>query len=476
MNRKLLCMTGIVILIFLFSCDVVVENKTCSLTITLPAVNRAPGTRAPIYTRPGTYYARVYLLFNRELFRLGKDTDFIERKLSGDQRRETIEHIPAGYPYKLWLGVGTKEFNGDFDAFDVQFYAESEDFRLVADRENPVHVDLLESPFIKAQNLLGRYVGGAAAQGASPDNIYAATRTNVYRGTFDAAPDPDTLTMTMNPQSFSGYSINSLTEGYRYTGAGAPPACLYINTNRNVFTWDGGGSFSSAFIANLGQVNILRSLAYDDSDDNVCFFFQRNGGLGGIEWDQAVPARRDWVHVNYRRYFKGEIVHDFVVSDTANDSNVYFATAIGAFRIPESLIEDYDAEINPKVNLLRAAQFFKVRQGKKELHIYALCYDAVNNVMYLGTENGLWRIGIPSIIGGTPTLVPGTERNRIYIAKINIYRAYASKTYLFIQDNAGNLVHTYPFVAGLPGAVTSMDWDGNNLLISGTEGLVVLPL
>ena len=86
-----------------------------------------------------------------------------------------------------------------------------------------------------------------------------------------------------------------------------------------------------------------------------------------------------------------------------------------------------------------------------------------------------WWPDPPIIETPQPELLEDTQNRRIFIILINTgYRAYASLTYLYLQDKLTDDVVSLPFVAGMPGKIATMDWDGNTLVIAGTLGLVTL--
>ena len=180
---------------------------------------------------------------------------------------------------------------------------------------------------------------------------------------------------------------------------------------------------------------------------------------------------------NYSEVLKDQLVWDFFVTENIAPYNGgFFATALGTLKVPQSIIDTYSA--GNEVYLMSRVAFFKVTNDDgDEIPIVSLGYDSELNIVYMGTLKGLYYadIGTTTPLAATPQLLEETEGKRIYIILINdTYRAYASLTYLFLQDKLTDDVVSLPFVAGMPGEIATMDWDGNTLVIAGTLGLVTL--
>jgi len=490
MMKKILYYTGI-ILMFLyilvqFSCLPPMEQVKTGIELVVP-------TRQ-IYTIPGEeYYAQVYLLIDRELFRLGTNTDYVEQGLdeAADQESIIVENIPAGR-YVLWLGIGIKTANG---AFNVQKYYESQEFELVAGSTVRLYALLLDCPFDKALNILGENINGVVVNniGGAEDDLYASGPKNLYyfdTQTFGEAayhtPDPDfDVTELYDETDITLYTINSLSEGLNYTG-GVPQNYLFLSTTRGISKWNGSGVFDDNYSYQggnsygLGRVNVLKTLALADGN-NVCAFFQRSGGLGGVYEDSGFPTLAEWVNVDFSRLLKGELVWDFCVTDDLTYNCGYFATPLGALRIPKALIENYTSSVGFYF-LRRRNQFFGIQDSNNnKLPILSLGYDSDGSrTLYMGTQEGLYSGIIPANGIDFPpvasiTIVNGTENTRIFRILLNdTYRAYISNTYLFFQQKSTGNIVPIPYVAGIPGEISAIDWHGNTLVMSGTLGVVTL--
>ncbi|MBN2536225.1 MAG: hypothetical protein JXB88_25310 [Spirochaetales bacterium] len=479
---KKLCFTGIIFLvvplIVLVSCFTLLEEKPEGIEISIAPTRQ-------IYTEPGDYYAQVYLLVNKGLIPLGKKTDYVEKNLDkqADQNRIVVENIPAGR-YVVWLGIGTKRpENG---AFNVQYYYESEEFELVAGSTTKISCTLLDCPFDKALTILGENINGAVIDsigGQPAQTLYASGPKNLYSfsGTYHG---PDfTVTEVFDASDFPNYSINSVSKGLNYTGTGAPENYLFLSTTQGISKTNGLNTIDNTFSVELGEINVLKSLAYPDGN-NVSVFFQRDGGLGGVYQD-GPPANLDWADADYSDMLKDQLVWDFCVTDNLEGMGIdncgYFATVLGTLRIPQMIIEDY--EEGNEVYLMEQAEFFAIKdKNNHEIPIFSLGYDPdeitpANSTLYMGTYKGLYSalVGTITPLNGKPELLEETKGTRIYMVLLNDdYRVYMSQTYLYLQEKSSDDVVSLPFVAGLPGVISAMDWDGNILVISGSLGIVAL--
>ncbi|MBN2442528.1 MAG: hypothetical protein JXJ04_14330 [Spirochaetales bacterium] len=456
---------------FLVACHAPMDGKSEGLEIALPM--------AQIYTLTGEeYFAHVYLLVGNELFPLGGSNNYVEKGLDeeADQEIILVENIPAGQ-YSLWLGIGTKR--AENGAFNVHYYYESSEFELVAGSTTHIDCVLLDCPFDKALNVLGENINGAVINtiGANPTTLYASGPKNLYSfsGVYNG-PDFNVVEL-YNETDFPNYSINSVSKGLNYTGVGAPTNYLFLSTTIGISKWDGNATIDNTFSAGLGEVNVLRSLAYPDGN-NLSVYFQRNGGLGGVAQDALTPT--DWVNVDYTEFLKDQLVWDFCVTDNLTNNAGYFATALGSLRVPQIILENYTE--GQEVRLMSQVDFFSIIDSntEEEIPIISLGYDAATTSLYMGTFKGLFHAQVPDIdtsepLSETPVLLEETAGKRIYMVLLNnTYRAYASNTHLFLQEKLSGNVVSLPFVAGLPGDISAMDWHGNTLIISGNLGLVAL--
>lgn len=464
----------IVFILVMFSCFNPMEEKIDGIEIRIPS--------RQIYTRSGDYFIQVYLLIGTELFPLGDGTDYVEQELDeeDDQNRVVVENIPAG-TYILWLGIGTKMSNG---AFNVQYYYESEEFELVAGSTTRLTADLMDCPFDKALNILGENINGIvinSISGQPADTLYASGPANLYSYSGNYNGPDFNVTEVFDESDITSYTINSVSKGLHYTGTGAPENYLFLSTTTGISKTNGLDTIDDTFSDGLGQMNILMSLAYQDGN-NVVVFFQRDGGMGGVYQDDQP---KEWVYVDYSEMLKDQLVWDFCVTENleeivpGQDNCGYFATALGALRIPQTFVEEY--EEGDDVNFMTFGEFFEVKVDGEEIPIVSLGYDPApapaESELYMGTFKGLYyaEVGTTTPLNGKPDLLDETDGTRIYIVLLNgDYRVYVSQTYLYLQEKSSDDVVSLPFVSGMPGVISAMDWNGNTLVISGSLGVVTL--
>jgi hypothetical protein len=455
------------ILITFFSCVPPAEERSEGLAILIPT------EQIGVIIPNENYFAHVYLLIGDELFPLGNGTNYVEQpiNLEGNQESIVVENIPAGM-YTLWLGIGIKREEND--AFNVQYYYESDIFELIAGSTTHIDAAMIECPFEKALNVLGENINGVVM---FPPTLYASGPKNLYSysGVYNG-PDFD-VDVNFTEANFPDYSINSVSRGLDYTGVGTPGNIVFVNTTTGISKWDGSTFPDSNVSTNLETTDVLRSLAYPDGN-NLSIYFQRNGGLGGVYQEADPPT--DWVVVDYSEFLKDQLVLDFCVTDNLTSNAGYFATAIGALRVPQFVLENYTE--GDEFNLMSQVNFFSIIDSGtgEEIPIVSLGYDAADQDLYMGTYEGLFYGAVPdgttdAITPGTITLLGETAGKRIFMVLLNpAYRVYVSNTYLFLQDRGTSEVISLPFVAGLPGEISAIDWDGNVLIISGSLGLVTL--
>ncbi|NOY09003.1 MAG: hypothetical protein GXP33_09190 [Spirochaetes bacterium] len=141
-------------------------------------------------------------------------------------------------------------------------------------------------------------------------------------------------------------------------------------------------------------------------------------------------------------------------------------------------------------DLMDYADFFSVTDSKGEIPIVSLAGYTSGSDAYLiiGTERGAYTVKLTEsdteqVFDTNKTLDPVTGTAGYNITKIAVtsanHIAMLSDRDLFISD--GSTVTHYPFNSGLPGTLTpsglpgkltDLTWNGTELLISGTEGLV----
>jgi hypothetical protein len=195
--------------------------------------------------------------------------------------------------------------------------------------------------------------------------------------------------------------------------------------------------------------------------------FQRPKGFGGVsvvEADKGDPSLWSWVDVDQLEdSLSSELVQDF----SLYGDYVYFATAIGAFKIAKSTIEDGTAD-----DFIVPANFFTV---DSEALIYSVEVNEATGFLYIGTADGVYRVaidgatGLPNTAGAVP--ISGTEGygfTAVSVSDSDDYAAFLSSYDLFVYNRVTGELASVPFYAGLPGLLTDFAWNGNTLYLSGT--------
>jgi hypothetical protein len=470
-NLKYISIGLILVLISIVSsCDMGQGEDTNNITLTLPSIDNLR------LSANGDDYARIYLFSFDEIFPLEEGNDYKEFPLSSNQQSVTLEDIPAGTDYRLMLSIGTKPDTG---GFDVEYYGDSSPFEITPGNTTRVNIALNECAFSKAREFIGKNVTGIVID---ITDLYVSTEDEAYRLAFN-----DTtyvFTITGGPQTFPGYTINSIGRGLGYNDntplpPDIPDFLIFVNTDRGIITWDGASTTNYDFSEDLGEVPILKSCAFS-VDNHVAVYFNSTGGFGGAYQDAAEddPNPHVWINIDQGGYFLRQPVFDItVVEPPSFEDSAYFAANFGSYRLTRKLVETY---IGGDADYMGMADFFDIITGGKQIAVLSLGFH--ENTLYIGTEKGLWQADMGDVdqeaIVTSPVRIPGTEDAEIIlIAAGYSHVAFCSPYYLYIYNKTTEELSSYPFVAGLPGEISDMEWyNPYRLILSGTEGLVALPL
>ena len=324
---------------------------------------------------PGDCYARVWLVADNKIYPLREDRKFAEIPLAADANPEiqlTLEHIPVGPTYRVWLALGREQSGG---WFYTDGWAESQAFKLNPGENTRVpfsEEDLANTIFQPVWDLMGKSLKGVVVD--SFGTIVTADEQTVYSEfnpltTFASTPVPD------------GYTVNSLDAG---VDVNTPDRVLaWLNTDRGMVPFN-DLSFDTAFSSNLDPVAVLGSAARETSGGSTAWFF-RDGGLGGAYIDLDIawnPASWQWVNLSSGRVY--DCIADF-------PGNGFFATAEGAFRLPLEFLLDATPSIDEhKITLDTPAKVFS--------------WGLINqfgdgDTLLMGTADGAWSVQMNS---GTP--------------------------------------------------------------------------
>jgi len=412
--------------------------------------------------------ARVYLLADGRLFSAGGGVPFtaeVPYSFSG-QTQVSIQGLPVGPQYQALIGIGQLSA-GVFSPFE---YCKSGLFQVSPGTDTTVEVSY-PSPinsfngiFISSE-LMGRNLKGVVD--AAGMNAYTAEEAKLHLAylyyddvlfqyvlssdeAYDLVADP-------NGEGVGSFRINGLSDD----GAGLTPDAFISAPSGVLPFYDSDGMrFLPAFSSALGgDKDILESASFLDGAD-YAFFFRRAGGLGGTRVGQLETGNYgswSWVNLDVPGLL------DLAVSD----NNAYFAATGGAFALPPAFLTDSTPTLAEHRTSFSAPA-----------PIVSLDFLPSSSTLFMGTTNGVWEAYVDEATGisvGTPSLIPGTEGQRIEHIAVSRYnpsvnQAFLSNYWLYLRYYGS--VYEIPFFAVLPGKPTGMAWDSSGVLyISGTEGL-----
>jgi len=414
---------------------------------------------------PDDRYARVWLIADNKIYPLREASKFVEIPLAANSNPEiqlTLEDIPVGPAYRVWLALGREQSGG---WFLTDGWAESQSFKLAAGENTRVpftEEDLFAiTPFQPVWELMGKSLKGVVVD--QFDTIVTAEWEAVY----SASGGPSSFASTTVP---GGHAINSLDAGI---DVDSPDQVLaWLNTNRGIVPFN-DLTFDTDFSSSLGSVSVLGSAARETSGGSTAWFF-RDGGLGGAYIDLDIawnPASWNWANLESERVY--DCITDF-------PGNGFFATSGGAFKLPREFLLDSSPSIDEnKVQLDTPAKVFS----------WGLVDQfGDGDTLLMGTADGAWSVQMnDGVFQGAAVREPNTAGHAIRLIAVAdyppVFKAYLSDSDLFIWNGAAGSWSRFPLCAGLPGKITGMAWLRivtvpviDYLIVSGEEGLVYLVL
>jgi hypothetical protein len=459
MKKAIICIAVALSVVLLASCYWVSGFNSGSVRLDLSAL----GSKG-LYDR----YARIWLVADKKIYPLGQDKDYIQKLIPGyEEVTVTLEDIPVGPTYRVWLSVVTQEVDG----FSTYKWAESVAFPLSAGSEVAVIFDvgdLNSSPFtpiIDTDGELTRLDKGLKDVESYFGTIYATDGAKLYEITsFNTSPYIVSIDAPAN------HVINSVSKGINGSLLDSPVA----NTNRGIVSYNGDGSFDPPppVSDSLGSLSVLNSAVgyYPGSFDPVLFFRSAYSWGGTAPYVEASPGDFIWLNQSSGKVFDLQVTNDL-------SGYAYFATENGAFRFQGEYLAKLTSGETPNVDDYKDA----FRAPARILSLGLM--NPEGEMLLMGTENGVyeaWTIWGPEIIS-TPYIVDGTQGYRIRKIATNsspAFAAYLSDAYLFVWDGNQGILEKYPLCAGFPGRITGMTWyytavSGDCfLIIAGDEGLV----
>ncbi len=387
----------------------------------------------------------------------------------------TLSNIPVGN-WAVLVSAGTTDASGNFVTTDYNWPYPV--VSVAAGVDNPVSVTLQPSP-ITPTSIFGTNAPGVVNVGGT---IYSATGGQLYTVSGTTASAISGVTAP------AGVHTNSLSWGWANGPTGGVVQSVFINTTQGIYYYNGSPSALSDLAAS-NPISILLSAAFEDSTSNLqpVILEANSAGFGGIYVSSTPYTSSMWVNVNLSSQAGINPIYDLTTTQntqTFGASYAYLASKIGAFQISSSIVTAGSANAG---NMAKA-NFFTVPDGSAILSLNALGNSNGGGNLYIGSTSGGWSATLTesntapqtsSPISGQ-TKVAATQGDSIVkIASANVGSvaplylvAFLSQYVLYLYNPQTANVKTYPFSAGLPGAISGLAWSatGPTLYISGRSG------
>lgn len=436
------------------SCSFETGSKSGSLSLNFARVGSGSADQARVW---------VYLS-NVLIPNTAGGTDYYAASLTDGSGSVTIEELPPGSAYRIVVVVGTAA--GD-SLTDVSRYGSSAAFTVNAGTDTTVSLGLKGMTVEKA--LGGENVKSVVVYNASGTKVSAATASSIFTGS--------TIAFGTEALVEAGHAINSLSVAL--SKSGTADTLLVNGTNGvtengvdDIGTWDGGTA-----------PNVLQSGGFiPGGEDQPVYFYQAAKEFGGL----IATGENQWVSIKLDMPgISGRPILDFFVSDGGvidGDIFGFFATrVVGALRMSSSFIdqpEDFDY-LGAILGKDPSLSFFEneAAWGKNLPTVQAFGYAGdTTKTLYVGTRNGVYQTKAAfgtAALSGAAALVPGTRGLDITkIATNPSGAAFMAASDVVVLRNG--LVYRLPFIKSLVGTVNDIAWNGDDLLVAGSAGLIRL--
>ena len=476
------------VIVTLAGCYVGLDDGAGSVGIPLPDP-RTVSEGAP------AEYARIFILNGAIVLEVGEETPYKEFDLS-PSANETLEEatvgpVPAGDGYRVVLVFGNYEEGAGGDEYFVPSdYALSDPFTVYGGQATAVDVELGPTPFDAAGGTLGLNLVGIMWDGdVDGDDLYVATPDELFVG------DLGTLNFGSQETLPTGETANSISRG-ALEGVGPVP---WVNTDQGLLPYDtSGGGWQQDFDTGKGFAGAVTDSGAYILGTTLYGYVQFDGGLGGVR--DTVGSAEEWMQpADLADLVAGEPIYDLAVQydSTAPDGGeVYgwFATKLGAFRMPKSLLEDSDMypDLTVAQEVFERSDFFEIMiNGTKAIITdIAVGYDGAST-LYLGTPRGAVRVSDLSGFTSDPEpdfelsgeLIAGTEGLIVEdIVMVGSYVVVLTNHFVVYSDDDGSTFSDpIPVYASqLGGEVTDMFVVDSALadlaILAGNGGVALLPL
>jgi hypothetical protein len=480
-------------------CYVGLSGGAGSVGIELPEPRIVAGTDP-------AQYARVYVINGPSLLSVGGDAPYREVELDttdGERVTESsVGPVPAGSGYRVVLVFGDYQTGADdADVFVPSHYAVSDEFSVYAGQATSTETLSPEvTPFVAVggSSMLGQPLVGIVYDGS---DLYTATAGTLYRATNASPGDADpTAGVTFNlSYSPAGKTINSISLGALDSDLGPDGATVWLNTDTGVLPFDNlNEQFEDEFDSNSGgvdQVSILDSGAIFIDPDGigggeplaVYGYLQFDGGLSGVR-DRDGGFQPEWLEpIDLSDFVVGRPIYDLAVYNDGTSIDAFFATKLGAFRMPQVVLDPAEPSgpgdeppYDTAQEIFNVSDFFEVTiDGTKATITQVAVGDADDPSLYLGTPRGAVEVADVGQVGGDSlalpgSVVPGTANLIVEdIAIINDYVVILTNHFLVYSTDAGATFERVPVYASSAGEVSGvlLDSVGGVVLLSGSHGL-----
>ena len=463
-------------------CYLALDNGSGEVGILLPDP-RSVSESAP------AELARIYVLNGPNLVPVGDGTDYAEFELApaeGESLTEaTVGPVPSGGGYQVVLVFGNEvTITADEEIPDVGGtgfvpvdYAVSGVFSVNAGEATVTDVSLAATPFvtIDGADTLGEEISGIVL---ATGDLYIATETSIL------VADGD-----LNIDTVIGLSPGEVATGISYGAVNAGDAA-YVNTNFGVVPIRNGVpdlSFDANIPAGVGTILDSGGLRISGT---AYGYLQYSGGITGFRQPTAAaPGVADWMEpADLSEIVVGAAVYDMAVAQYDNGGSKmggFFATKLGAFLLPQSVLDDPTIDTTEKV--LEEAVFFSSEVGGNKATItqIALSGDstAPTSPVYLGTKRGAIRTTIAdvvidgAVITGTP--IAGTANQEVIeILMGGTYVVILTDHFLTYSNDSGTTWDSVPVYAGASGPVKDvfLDFTSGKVLLAGETGLSAIDI
>jgi hypothetical protein len=253
---------------------------------------------------------------------------------------------------------------------------------------------------------------------------------------------------------------------------------LWLDTNRGILPYD--GTFETDYTPGFGDgtYEVSQSGALFDGTDGIAFFQgpERIGGAvitpgtdaGDIVWYQADLSQLD--------FFAGDPVSDFAILDTDG----YFATVLGAFRLDHALFEGLSPSENPDLDtLFTEAEFFDTAAaGLPNARIQSLGLSGSDII--IGTDRGAV---IGTVVTGEDvytggSIIAGTRNRNIRFVEVSGSQILlvSDEFIIYSTDGGSTFSEPVPAIVGFDGSINAAILGSGVAYLATTAGLVELSL